>query len=235
MKPLIVDLFCGEGGAGRGYQLAGFDVIGVDKLVQSRYVAGFCHDDIAEWEPSSFETCCRAWGATAIHASPPCQFGTPLRHAPRAKGGHLNLIPHTRALLEATGLPYVIENVEQVARDGHLKDPIYLEGRMFGLREGVYVLKRTRAFETNWGLTVPSDWLPLPLSTDVIVGMYGDHLRVRAKSAGGRGTRDLIGADKPALARRLMGMPWATMRGMSQAVPPAYTRWIGERLMEHLS
>jgi DNA (cytosine-5)-methyltransferase 1 len=173
----------------------------------------------------------------AIHASPPCQFGTEL-NSDRSR--HVNLIPHTRRLCEATGLPYVIENVRAVAKAGHLVNPVSLDGTMFGnhcitSKGQRFDLLRERCFEANWPLK--------PASTSglfffPLANVYGGHLRARSgpyRTGKGTGrTVDFEGEDRPALARQLMGMPWATMQGMSEAVPPAYTRWIGKQLMEVL-
>ena len=225
-KLRVLDLFCCEGGAGMGYHLAGFDVTGVDLYPQPRYPFTFIQADCLTLEP--------AWirrNFDAIHASPPCQFGTALKHAPNAKK-HNNLIPATRKLLKATGLPYIIENVEAVARAGHMINPICLCGSMFGLGSGSYQLRRHRYFESN--VTIGSAGACKHLDYPVI-GIYGGHVRCRAAKHGGRKTRDFVGYDKPAMAAEAMGMPWATMAGMSEAIPPAYTRYLGLQLMQQLS
>lgn len=223
----VLDLFCGEGGAGYGYHLAGADmVIGVDLHPQKRYPFGFLQADCLKLDVRFLRQ------FDLIHASPPCQFGTELNSN---KAKHLNLIPQTRALLKASGVPYVIENVRGV-RD-HLIEPVSLFGTMFG--NGMttstgqqYVLSRERLFETNWELTPP--WDP-GAGRGPIANIYGGHLRCRDKAhrtGNGTGrTRDFIGEDKPALARTLMEMPWATMVGMSEAVPPSYTQFIGEQFL----
>jgi DNA (cytosine-5)-methyltransferase 1 len=227
--PLLIDWFCGQGGAAQGYADAGWDVIGVDLSPQPRYPFAFVKADCLDPDSRLLQI------ADALHASPPCQFGTEMRHAPNAKGsnGHLNLIPATRAAFRATGKPYVIENVRGVRE--HLINPVSLNGFMFGLgcttADGTrFHLERERLFETNWPLIVPPGWE----RRSPIVGMYGGHIRNRSKEHGGRGTADFIGEDKPALAREAMGMPWATMNGMSEAIPPAYTREIGRQLMAFL-
>ena len=234
-RPRLLDLYCGEGGAARGYVKAGFDVWGVDIRFLMAYAncgaAGMAEViDISLWDIDTVLRICKEF--QAIHASPPCQHFTELNND---KSRHPNLIPHTRQLLLATGLPYVIENVR--AAKNHLISPVSLFGQMFDCHMVTssgqrFDLSRERCFETNWYL-----WPPpvrhVPMHP--IANVYGGHLRARSgkwRTGNGTGrTRDFIGEDKPALARQLMDMPWATMAGMSEAVPPAYTYWIGRQLM----
>lgn len=224
----LLDLFSCAGGAARGYQLAGFHVTSVDINPQPRCSADeFIRADVLGLDPK--------WVASfdAIHASPPCQFGSELTPA-GARDRHVNLIPATRALLQASGRPYVIENVRRVRK--HLIKPVSLFGTMFDLHMVTsagqrFVLSRERLFETNWGLVAPDD----PGAQGYpIANVFGGHLRCRSKgyrTGNGTGrTRDFIGEDKPALARQLMEMPWASMGEMSEAVPPAFTRFIGAQL-----
>lgn len=227
-KPRLLDLFCCEGGAGEGYARAGFDVIGVDLKRSKRNPHPVIEADVLAL-PIEF---LRMFDA--IHASPPCQFGTELNSD---KGRHLNLIPGTRALLEASGRPYVIENVRRVRP--HLVTPVSLFGTMFDLHcvasNGQrFDLSRERLFETNWRLDAPLN----PGAGHPIANVYGGHFRVRSKAyrtGGDTGrTVDLPGEDRQALARQLMGMPWATMQGISEAVPPAYTEFVGKQLMDVL-
>lgn len=230
-RPLIIDLFCGEGGAAQGYIEAGFNVIGVDMADhRKRYPGAFVRGDVLAVTPKTLRL------ASAVHASPPCQFGSELTPE-EARAKHVNLIPQTRKLLKRSGLPYVIENVRAVRP--HLIDPVSLFGTMFGnsmiTSKGViFDLSRERLFETNWGLTAPHN----PTLGRPIAGVYGGHLRARGgdnRTGNGTGrTVDLPGEDRAALARQLMEMPWATMNGMSEAVPPSYTRYIGAQLLDHL-
>lgn len=229
----VLDLYCGEGGAGEGYARAGYEVVGVDFKPQPRYQLAFLQADVLSLDVRFLRF------FDLIHASPPCQFGTALRFAPGAKGAeNPNLIPATRALLKASGVPYVIENVPAVAKAGHLEAPFSLNGFMFGLgattSDGTrYHLDRERWFETSfpvWGLLDPS---MAGNRKTPIIGIYGGHVRNRSKAHGGRGTRDFVGEDKPALARAAMDMPWATMAGMSEAIPPKFTQWIGEQFAKH--
>lgn len=228
-KPRLLDLFSCAGGAARGYQLAGFHVTSVDinpqpRCIADEFVQANAVDLKADWV-ASFD---------AIHASPPCQFGSELTPA-GSRGRHLNLIPLTREILDGSGRPYVIENVRAVRR--HLRHPVSLFGTMFDLHMVTstgqrFVLSRERLFETNFGLQAPAD---PGAGVYPIANVFGGHLRCRSagyRTGNGTGrTRDFIGEDKPALARQLMGMPWASMGEMSEAVPPAYTQEIGRQLM----
>ena len=162
----------------------------------------------------------------AIWASPPCQAHTDLKHAKNAKQ-HLDLIPQTRAMLIRSGKPFVIENV----MGAPLLNPVVLNGYMFGLgvttSTGVrYHLERERQFETNWPLTVPTWTKQSP-----VIGVYGGHVRNRSKEHGGRGTKDFVGEDRPALAHAAMGLERRmTMNEISQGIPPAYATHIAVQL-----
>jgi len=222
-KPLLLDLFCCAGGAGRGYADAGFDVVGVDLHPQPRYPFAFIQADCLALDVRFLRI------FDAIHASPPCQFVTLLRHAPRGKD-HANLIPPTRALLEASGRPYVIENVEP-ARP-HMRDPVMLCGTMFWLGAQGHDLRRHRLFETNWPLKAPGPCLHDP--DRPTIGVYGGHARRRSAKYGGRGTRDAWEGGHRQAMSQAMGIDWATCGEMSEAIPPAYTQHVGERLMQHI-
>ena len=249
-RPRLLDLYCGEGGAARGYMDAGFTVLGVDNQARcSRYYARAVYlpdgvvqfvRDIGDWEERQFIEFVTHFGFKAIHASTPCQLFTELNSK---RERHVNLIPHTRRLLQATGLPYVLENV-RAARE-HLIDPVSLDGLMFD--NYVYTsqgqrfnLSRERLFEANWPLEAPTV-TPSGFGAPEfpLANVYGGHIRARAtpwRTGKGTGrTIDFPGEDRAAMARQLMGMPWATMQGMSEAVPPSYTKWIGQKLLEHIA
>jgi DNA (cytosine-5)-methyltransferase 1 len=215
----LLDLFCGAGGAGAGYTAAGFEVTGVDIARQPRYPGRFIQADVmtlnADWL-AAFD---------AIHASPPCQGYSVMRHAPGATGAP-RLIAEVRTMLEATGRHYIIENVEGAASE--MRSPVLLCGSMFeGLEAEGCQLRRHRLFETNWPLAQPM------CSHDEnrpVVGVYGGHARRRAAKHGGRGTKDVwVGGHKTAAAAA-MGIDWMTLTEMSEAIPPAYTKFIGDRL-----
>lgn len=128
----LLDLFCGAGGAGRGYQLAGFDVTGVDIAPQPRYPGTFVQGDALTFPLDGFD---------AIHASPPCQAYARVTGWRGDRGRHADLVEATRARLIASGVPWVIENVPEAP----VRPDLVLCGSHFGL--GV---RRHRVFETSW-------------------------------------------------------------------------------------
>jgi DNA (cytosine-5)-methyltransferase 1 len=216
VRPLLLDLFCGAGGAAAGYHRAGFDVVGVDIKPQPHYPFEFIQGDALEF--------LRAYGCgfDAIHASPPCQAYLNLGAVNRSLGrayDHPDLIAQTRALLINTRLPYVIENVED-AKDA-LLHPVRICGTGLGLP-----LRRHRLFESNIPIkgiacehklfTEPkywTGWRPKGqhrLST--VVQVYGN--------AGGTEHWPVA-----------MGIDWMTNAEMAQAIPPAYTAQIGRQLL----
>lgn len=228
-RPLLIDWFCCEGGAAKGYAQAGFEVVGVDIKPQPRYPFEMLVADVLSVPDRLLRQ------ADASHASPPCQGLTEMNND---KSKHLNLIPPTREKLERFGKPYTIENVR--AAKVHLRNPVSLFGTMFGnactdSQGRTFVLSRERCFETNWPLVAPLDPGPRGLP---VANVYGGHLRVRSgefRTGKGTGrTVDLPGENRRALAVELMEMPWATMEGMSEAIPPSFTREIGRQLMAHL-
>lgn len=218
----IIDLCCCAGGAGVGYARAGFEVTGVDVKRHKRNPHPVIETDALSLDP--------AWirdNFDAAHASPRCQGYTSMRHAKGARGASQD-IPAFRDLLEATGLPYVIENVEEAAWD--MRSPVTLCGTMFGLGAQGCELQRHRLFEGNFPLTVPA----CNHSGGPVIGVYGGHARNRAARHGGRSTRDVWEGGHAAAASEAMGIDWMTLAEMSEAIPPAYTQFIGEQLMAHI-
>jgi DNA (cytosine-5)-methyltransferase 1 len=136
-KPRLLDLCCCAGGASMGYSLAGFDVVGVDIDPQPRYPFPFIQADALTVDLEGFD---------AYHASPPCQRYSLASHFHGTHKNHPDLIEPIRKRLQATGKPYLIENVEGAP----LSDALKLCGAMFGLR--VY---RHRLFESNLLLFQP--------------------------------------------------------------------------------
>jgi DNA (cytosine-5)-methyltransferase 1 len=220
----LLDLFCGAGGAARGYQLAGFHVTGVDIVPQPRYIGDeFYQADALEY--------CATHGREfdVIHASPPCQFATRLRSL-HGERGYTNWIPQTRDALQQTGLPYVIENVEGARV--HLHSPVMLCGTMFGLRTGDADLWRHRLFEINGPLFL----VPSCQHRNRVIGIYGGHGRDRrvitvVGHTGGRSTRLSTNGFTKDERNEAMGIDWMTQAELSQAIPPAYTEFIGRQLL----
>lgn len=219
-EPWLLDLFCCQGGAANGYQRAGWRVFGIDLEPQPNYPYHFEQANALDYLKGLID--CVTWPQfDAIHASPPCQFATVYgNNAAHVKDDHPNLIPATRELLEAIGLPYVIENVEGAR--GHLIDPVRICGTGLGVR-----VRRHRYFETNWALEgVPCDH-----------GRFTDRIFPGSSNRPNGRTVMNVGEYRVPLAtqREVMEMPWADLYGISQAVPPAYTEHIGTQLIRFLS
>lgn len=207
MKRRLLDLFCGAGGAGTGYARAGFDVTGVDDKPQRRYPYNFMEMDALLY------LICHGAEYDLIHASPPCQrYSVCTPHA--FKDRHPDLIKTVRRELKATKRVYVIENVEGARRE--LYRPLMLCGSMFGL--GV---RRHRWFEIS---------VSLPALRPCC-----NHSR-RPVIVTGRPGKSNNGGKEPTVneMRRAMGIDWMVRRELDQAIPPAYTQYLGNLLMEYL-
>lgn len=206
-RPRLLDLFCGGGGMGTGYYLAGFEVVGVDIAKQPRYPFAFFQADALEFV--------RLYGDRfdAIHASPPCQAYSRLgaRHPERE---YPDLVAPTREALISTGRPYVIENVPEAP----LIDPFILCGSSFGLGTPDYQLRRHRAFETNW-----LEWASARCQHDSrpVISVAGHAGRAGRNNSGSSDER-----------REAMGAPWLAGDSLPEAIPPAYGEFIGKRLFE---
>jgi DNA (cytosine-5)-methyltransferase 1 len=204
----LLDLFCGAGGAAMGYHRAGFDVIGVDIAPQPNYPFPSIQCDALEYLDFPAHEPPRQWFA-AIHASPPCQHhsvSTACRPGLRDK--HPDLVGETRDLLEETGIPWVIENVPGA--------PIRSDYRLCGCMFGLPQLRRERWFETSW---------------------RGFDLRQTCSHTGRAITVAGHPGNQPSKLgltadwKRAMGIDWMTSKEMAQAIPPAYTQYIGELLL----
>lgn len=227
----LLDLFCCAGGAGMGYHRAGFEVVGVDLRPQPRYPFEFIEADVLSLDPAfvaSFD---------AIHASPPCQAHTAMKTMHNAKE-HLDLVPETRALLNASGRPWIMENVVGAP----LLDPILLCGTMFGLGVEDAELRRHRLFETSFSIPLHPQCQHGARAT---IGVYGGHVRNRQRAQtigiygeGARDSRRKFDKGVPDFTsdqgRTAMGIDWMTLAELSQAIPPAYTEWLGHQLMAHI-
>lgn len=205
--PRAIDLFCCAGGAGMGLHRAGFDVTGVDIDHQPNYPFRFIRGDALTHPLAGFDF---------IWASPPCQAYT----RQGKKGAHPELIEPIRARLENAGIPYVIENVVGAP----LKSPMRLCGSMFGL--GV---RRHRDFETSFPIDPPGTCRHKGHEIRAYYGAWGREA-FRAKKPGNkdtlRGTVDRAPSD--------MGIDWMRWGELTQAIPPAYSEYIGRAVIAHL-
>lgn len=216
-RPHLLDLFCCAGGAGVGYSKAGFDVVGIDIKPQPNYPLPFIRADVLALDDKFI-----GW-FDAVHASPPCQAYSDLAKRNRNAHEWPRLVEPVREMLVKSGLPYVIENVDGAP----LRNPVVLCGTMF---KQLRVL-RHRLFETNFPLLVPP---------------HGKHPKVhtfdRRKSHFGK-TNEWIdfvqvtggGNCTLAAARAAMGIEWMTKTEINEAIPPAYTHFIGGQLLRYLS
>jgi DNA (cytosine-5)-methyltransferase 1 len=205
----LLDLFCGVGGASAGYAEAGFQVHGVDLKHGKRYPFTYVRADVLD----VLKDTDYIQQFDVIHASPPCQTHSITKHLRNAQGkstSKVDLIPETRAALIASGKPYIIENVP----GSPLIDPIQLCGSSFGLK-----VRRHRLFESN-----------MPLVGSVCdhksqgrpVGVYGS---LNDQIPGGGKTASTITE-----ARQAMGMEWAIWTELVEAIPPAFTKYLGDQI-----
>lgn len=218
-KPRLLDAFCGLGGATKGYQDAGFHVLGVDIKPQPDYCGDeFVQADAIRWMIKNRRR------FDVVHASPPCQAHSLLTKGNRGKGlfdNHIDLIPATRRALERTEKPWVMENVPQAP----MRRDLELCGLMFDLN-----LFRHRIFETS-GFSVPG-LAHIPHGDRRVLGyrhgvlQEGDIMGVYG-SGGMKGTLPMW--------QEAMGIAWSkSWHGLSEAIPPAYTSYIGQYLMKEL-
>jgi len=216
-RPRLLDLFCGAGGAAMGYHRAGFDVHGVDIKPQPHFpfISIEQADALDVLADIDF---CRQFDV--IHASPPCQAYTSLRTLSSNK--HPELVEPVREALIAIGKPYVIENVV----GSPLDEPITLCGSMFGLGLASRILKRHRLFESNRRLFVLDD----ACAGKPVVGVYGTGGAWTRTAPGGGGVK-ASGAE----AAVALGIDWTWHQPvLAQAIPPAYTEFIGVQLLDQM-
>ena len=206
----LLDLFCGAGGASKGYAMAGFEVTGIDVKHGKRYPFEYIRADVRDYLDPDF-----LQQFDVIAASPPCQTHSATKHLRNAQGNNtskIDMIPEVREALIASGKPYVIENVPNAP----LINPIQLCGSGFGLK-----VRRHRLFESN----VP------------IIGNTCNH-KAQGKPVGIYGSmRDEIPngghtAKTMQEAHEAMGIDWMIWGELVESIPPAYTHYIGVQLCD---
>ena len=208
----LLDLFCGAGGAAMGYHRAGFEVVGVDIHPQKNYPFEFVQADAMTFPLDGFDV---------IHASPPCQRYSALNRGLGNTDEKPDLLSATRNRLESSGVQWVLENVI-----GSPMGAVLLCGSMFGLN-----VRRHRLFESTvfiWGQQCRHSVYPTPID---VSGTGSFQHSPRKTKTGGKG-RKPKSLDE---ARALMDMEWSDRRGISQAIPPAYTEYIGRQIMAALT
>lgn len=213
MKPRLLDLFCGAGGCSMGYHLAGFEVVGVDIEPQPHYPFEFVQADALTFDLDGFDF---------YHASPVCKGYTTCNLSPRER--YPKLIGDVRARLQATGKPFIIENVYGAKRD--LKANLMLCASMFGLP-----MQRHRLFEignTNVFMVPPGPCRHEGATISVVGHSVWDSSQTGTPRKDGRKRPDSVSAD---IGRAAMQTPWMTKEEMAQAIPPVYTEWIGRQLL----
>jgi len=201
--PKLLDLFCGAGGAGEGYRQAGFSVTGVDIDPQPKNPHKFiqwCAFDYLKKHGKEYDV---------IHASPPCQeYSKASKQWRKAGKKYPDYIARIRRELVRVGKPWIIENVP----GSPLINPIFLNGSFFGIN-----IHRPRFFETSFDLEQPI----VPKMKPIKMGRPisdGDILQPVGHFSG------------VWYAKREMGLEWMGQKELAQAIPPVYTKWIGERV-----
>ncbi len=202
----LLDLFCGAGGAAMGYHRAGFEVVGVDIKPQPHYPFTFRRDDALSFAREFWSE------FSVIHASPPCQAFSVSRFLWKKKYPDL-ITPLKEFLYYEQDLPFIIENVPNAPIYPH----IILCGSQFNLYSGIRPLHRHRWFEIGnyktFALIPPCQ-----------------HGKNTLKVFGHSSERDGTMKERS----EAMEINWMTNDELSQAIPPAYTQWIGRQLMRHL-
>jgi DNA (cytosine-5)-methyltransferase 1 len=213
----ILDLCCGGGGASKGYADAGYRPVGVDHAPQPDYPYEFLNLDALQvlrvLISGSTVHGYRLSDFSAIHASFPCQNWTAYRRKGGKVGeGYPDLITPGRPLLEATDLPYIMENVP----GSPLRPDVQLCGSSFGLD-----VRRHRIFESNVTL----------------VGKPCDHSWQTPRFTPASNRKNLrrtveIGVWRIPLPvqQKAMGIDWLPLRSLSESIPPAYTEYLGRQL-----
>jgi DNA (cytosine-5)-methyltransferase 1 len=211
-RPVLLDLFCGAGGCSVGYHRAGFDVVGVDLHPQPNYPFRFVQADALDY--------LREHGGRfdAIHASPPCQAYCTMnnRHGSAAPPR----LPDTLALLAASGRQWVLENVAGAKSALAREWTVRLTGEMFGLR-----CHRARLFAASFFLMAPPQPKRQPAPAAVYGKLDGRRLWTRKDGSEHRAVRTL------AEGRAALGIDWMEWDELREAVPPAFTEFVGRQLL----
>ena len=216
----LLDIFCGDGGAGMGYKLAGFNITGIDIAPKKDYPGLFIQGDFRDLDAdyiNSFDV---------VHFSPPCQAfsrATPthLHHK------HVNMIPEVLEMVKHLTIPVIIENVAQAP----IRPDIILTGANFGLK-----IIRKRIFQIdNWYCLGPQE---VHYKNKTVRG--GDLITVAGKEShnlnkGNTPFKEIGKRTIFQLRKDVMGVGWMTnSNSVAESIPPVYTEFIGGLLVEYL-
>ena len=220
----MIDLYCCAGGAAMGYHQAGFDeIIGVDIVDRPNYPFEFVKMDALEFLRTADLS-----DVSFIHASPPCQCYSKLKHlsgnVEKWEETHVDLVAPTREALIKTGKPFVIENVE----GSPLINPIKLYGSQF---PNLYT-QRPRLFESNISLKEPVNPKVKHKTGKLGYGPAEDGFITVAGIRPQRGMNEV--QTKLYYGFALGGIDWMSLEELTQAIPPAYTEFIGKQIIEYL-
>jgi DNA (cytosine-5)-methyltransferase 1 len=238
-RPLLLDLFCGAGGCAVGYHRAGFRVVGCDIEPQPRYPFGFIQGDALEllhclsrggyFHVNDSGPCIYLSDLAVIHASPPCQRYSQVNRLQHLQGrSYPDLLAPIRRLLDRNGKPWIIENVEAAP----MRNAIRLCGSSFGL-----LLRRHRLFESSHVLfSLPCNHRWQELGGRRFPTAFRSR---RDPRTGEKRASTVVQVYGNTSGKRLwpaaMGIDWMRTKELTQAIPPAYTEFIGRQLIAQLS
>jgi DNA (cytosine-5)-methyltransferase 1 len=238
-KPKLLDTFCCAGGCSEGYRRAGFEPYGIDIAFQKHYLFPFLQMDALQ----ALDALIKGEGLTfsngeilylkdfaAIHASPPCQHGSVVTKChPGLSEKYPNLIPNTRIRLIQSGKLFIIENVRGMHK--FLLNPVMLCGTMFGLK-----IKRHRYFETSFEInTLYTSCACRGKGAYTASSLDRNGVHHFSSFRNGAKLISITGHNFSVPdARIAMGIGWMNQSELAQAIPPAYTEFIGKHLMAHI-
>ncbi len=193
-----------------GYYRAGFEVVGVDIRPQPHYPFEFHQADALDYLSQHYDE------FDVIHASPPCQRYS---NVTPSRDRHPDLLRATVEAVIATEKPFVIENVPGSPMQNYLM----LCGTMFGLK----------VFRHRWFMTNPA-MLMSPASCNHAGRSVNSYRPGRERHLDAKFITVTGWVSPVHIARLAMGIHWMTREELVQAIPPAYTEWIGTQMMKIL-
>ena len=221
---MVLDLFCGAGGAAMGLHQAWPDaeIVGVDIKPQPRYPFAFI-----QWDAMMFPL----EGFDFIWASPPCQ-----KYVCRRQGWddskHPDLIGPIRSKLMASKVPFVIENVSKAP----LRPDVILCGVQFGLKVFRHRWFEIEGFQCSSpihkkhdGHVYTGEYCTVYNGGDGIGGHGNDIIKRRATRAMSKALGVKQTFERWCVA---MQIEWMTKDEITQAIPPAYSRYIAEQFLD---